>query len=146
MPVTVEPLADASWWRVLGERLLRQGLQTAAPVMQQVVAAGGAVNVGVALAGLAGVEAVTLGKALLQALTDLHVNPESAWYWQAIDRAVPAAAGVLLGVQAASWADVLTVDWASAGKAALFAALLAQVTTYAMPARFTVASRRTRVA
>ena len=138
-------LVTVAWWRVLGERLLRQAAQTAGPVLAAVVAAGGVVDLRSAVLGLAGVEAVTLAKATLQYLADVHFSPDDPWWVQVLDRAVPAAAGVLLGVPLATWADAVSTDWSAAGKAAGAAAVLALVMAYGAPGTL-VARSRHRVA
>ena len=134
---TPAALVTVAWWRILLERLLRQAAQTAVPVLTPVVQAGGAVSLDAVLLGLAGVEAVTLLKAAVLYVLDVHVDPAAPWWQQALDRSVPAAAGVLAGIPLASWADAVATDWTSVGKAAVVAAVLAQIATYAAPAKFT---------
>lgn len=126
-------LTTIPWWRELLDKLGRQAVQTAYPILGAVVASGGQIDVLVVLVGLAGALAVSLGKAGLLWVVELQVTEGSPLAWRLLDRAVPAAAGVLLGLWPAEWAGLLAVDWQAAVVAAVAAALLAVVGYWGTP-------------
>lgn len=134
---TPAPLVTVAWWRILLERLGRQAAQTAVPILAAVVGATGHVDVRATLFALLGAEAVTLLTVAFRYLADVHPDRTAPFLVQVLDRAVPAAAGVLAGLPLASWVDVLTVDWAEAGYAALAAAVTAILAVYITPPALT---------
>lgn len=127
------PLVTVAWWRVLLERLGRQAAQTAVPILAAVVAATGHVDVRATVLALLGAEAVTVLTTTVRYLADVHPAPDAPLGVQVLDRAVPAAAGVLAGLPVASWADIIAVDWAEAGWAALAAGVTAVIAVYVTP-------------
>lgn len=142
-------LATVPWWRSLLERLGRQAAGTAVPILAAVVAAGGDVSVETVAFGLAGTLAISLGKAALLAVADVQATTATALGWQLVDRAVPAAAGVLAGlwpVDAAGLADIdVRAALVAAGAAALLAVIGYWVTPPALTAGRVGAVRRSDV-
>jgi hypothetical protein len=136
---TPAPLVTAAWWRVLAERAGRQAAQTAVPILAAVVAATGHVDAAANAVALAGAVAVTVLTTVFRYLADIHPDPSAPFLVQLLDRAVPAAAGVLAGLPLASWTDLVSVSWAQAGYAALAAAVTAILAVYVTPPALTPA-------
>lgn len=127
-------LAGVTWWELLLERCWRQALQTAVPIIGAVVASGGAVDVRTVAVGLAGAVAVSVGKALLMALVEVDVDDaEAGLGWRILDRALPAAAGVVVGLWPVSAAELTVIDWHAGLQAAGAAAVLAVLSMWATP-------------
>ena len=133
---TPSPLATAGFWRLLAERLGRQAAQTAVPILATLVAAGGQVDVktvGIALAGSLG---VTVVKSAFLYLADFEVPADAPFVWQLVDRAVPAAFGVLAGLWPVSADGLLNFQWQPALYAAGAAAVTAILSVYVTPPAF----------
>lgn len=130
-------LATVSFWRVLADKLGRQAAQTAAPILAAVVAAGGSIDVRTVTIGLAGTLLVTLVKGAVQYIADAQVTPGAPLPWQWLDRAAPAAAGVIAGLLPADWRGLIDLDWRAAAVAAGSAAALAVLALYVTPPAFT---------
>jgi hypothetical protein len=131
MPVPV--LATHEWWRALIDRLGRQAAQTTYFVLAAIIASGGQIDLATTGIGLAGTLVVSLGKAGLMEFTQVQVTEGTALGWRLADRAVPAAAGVILGVWPSEWAGLLALDWGATSIAAAAAALLAVVSYWGCP-------------
>ena len=69
--------------------------------------------------------ALSLGLSILRELVAITPSVDAALPWRLLDRAVPAAAGVLVGLWPVDVAGLLTFDWRNALVAAGFAALSA---------------------
>lgn len=138
--MSTSTLATVSFWRVLAERTGRQAAQTAVPLLAAIVAAGGQVDVVNVSLALGMQVAVVAGKAAMQGLVDVRVAPDSALGWQLLDRAVPAAAGVYVGLWPVTGSGFATFDVRSASGAAGGAALTAVVTYFSNPPQFTHAA------
>jgi hypothetical protein len=130
---TPDPLTNWPWWRDLGERLGRQALQTALPILAAVVAAQGRIAVAATLVVLGGALAVTLAKGFLYELAGVSAPTGAGLVVTLLDRAVPAFAGVLLGFMPADWFGLLAMHWQDAFTAALSAAVVAVVSAYVTP-------------
>jgi hypothetical protein len=131
--MSVSVLATRVWWRALLDRLIRQAAQTTYPILGAVIASGGQVDLVTVGIGLAVALIVSLGKAGLLALSGITVTEGTALGWRLIDRAVPAAAGVVLGVWPSEWAGMLALDWGATGIASAAAALLAVLSYWGAP-------------
>ena len=129
---TPEPLITVAWWRLILERVARQVLQTAAPILAVLAAANG-LTVQTVLTALAGPVVISLIKSLFLEVRQVTVDPSAPWWVQILDRAVPAAVGVYVGFVPESLRGLLTVDWAAVSWAALSAAVLAVVAVYVAP-------------
>lgn len=127
------PLVTVAWWRLLLERLGRQAAQTAVPILAAIVSATGHVDIQAVGVALFGALAVTVLTTAARELASITVDPSAALWVQVLDRAVPAAAGVVVGVPLASLGDLFTVDWASVGYAAVAAAVTAILSVYVTP-------------
>ena len=92
------PLVTVAWWRLLLERLGRQAAQTAVPILATIVSATGRVDVQAVGVALFGALAVTVLTTAARELASITVDPSAALWVQVLDRAVPAAAGVVVGV------------------------------------------------
>lgn len=121
-------LGTLDYWRSLGERVARQVAQTALPIFL-VVATGQTVDVKAGVVALVVAVVVTL----LKALVGIQAAPGENLVWRLVDRAVPAAAGVLLGFVPVDLTGELSVDWKAAGLAALGAAVTAVLAYYVTP-------------
>jgi uncharacterized membrane protein HdeD (DUF308 family) len=91
--------------------------------------------------GLAAAVGLTFVKGILQALTDIHATDTSPIGWQILDRAVPAFAGVFLGVWPATVEGLLTFDFRATAVMAGSAALAAVLAYFGAPAKFVIATR-----
>ena len=140
--VTPEPLVTVGWWTLLLERLGRQAAQTAVPILATVVSATGRVDIAAVSTALFGALVVTFLKTVLQELVDVTVDPTAPLWVQFLDRAVPAAAGVFLGLGFVDFQSLMTIDWASAGYAALAAAVTALLAVYVTPPGAAIAAAR----
>jgi hypothetical protein len=129
----MDPLTCWPWWRDLAERLGRQALQTAVPIIVAVVSARGRVDVAATLVTLGGALAVTAVKGLLQAVAGVVPPDGASLHVTLLDRAVPAFAGVLLGFMPTDWCGLLTLHWRDAFTAAVSAAVLAVISAYVTP-------------
>lgn len=127
------PLVAWPWWRDLAERLGRQALQAAIPVLAVIQAATGHITVSAVLVALAGAEVIPLLKALLQAVAGVQPPSGTTLWVVLVDRAVPAAAGTLLGFLPDSWLGLLSMNWADDLTAAAAAGILAIITAYVTP-------------
>ena len=125
-------LADAVWWRLVLERLGRQFAQTTLPLLAIVTTAPGSFEPKAFVVATVLALAVSLGLSILRELVAITPTAEAALPWRLLDRAVPAAAGVLVGLWPVDAAGLLTFDWSNAlvaaGAAALSAALAYMVT------------------
>ena len=146
------PLVTWSWWRDLAERLGRQALQTALPILAAVVAAQGHIDIPAALVVLGGALAVTALKGILTELADIAPPGSASIGVTLLDRALPAFAGTLLGFLPADWFGLLAMHWRDDLTAAVSAAVLAVLTAYVTPPaaplqrRLTAAHRSLRAA
>jgi hypothetical protein len=127
------PLVTVAWWRVLLERLGRQAAQTAVPILAAVVASTGHVDPVATVWALGGALAVTVVTTTVRYLADVHPDATAPFLVQVLDRAVPAAFGVLAGLPLASWSDLVSVDWTQALYAAGAAAVTAILAVYVTP-------------
>lgn len=139
---TPEPLVTVGWWTLLFERLGRQAAQTAVPILATVVSATGRVDVAAVSTALFGALVVTFFKTIAQELAAVTVDPAAPFWVQVLDRAVPAAAGVFVGLGFVDFQSLLTVDWASTGYAALAAAVTALLAVYVTPPGAALAAAR----
>ena len=89
------------------------------------VASAGQVDVAATVVGVAGALALTAGRVIGRALAGVTPATGGSWASQALDRAVPAAAGVVVGFLPVSWAGLAVVDWQAVAVAAVAAAGLA---------------------
>lgn len=126
--MTTSVLDTPGFWRDLGERLIRQLAQTALPIVLVV-----GVTTTIDAKNLVLPLLVTAGVTVLNALRHVAVTSGEGIGWQLLDRAVPAAAGVLLGFVPISATDLFTVDWKAAGFAAVAAAVSSVLAFYLAP-------------
>lgn len=131
-------LRSSEYWRDLLERIGRQAAQTALPIVM-VVGVGQTVDIKAAVLAVLVAVVVTV----LKALVGLKVDPGEALGWQLLDRAVPAAAGVVLGFVPVDATGLLTIDWTSVVVAALGAAVTAVLAYYVTPPSSVVAANAT---
>lgn len=121
-------LDTSSFWRQLLERAGRQAAQTALPIVAAVGAAG-VINVTAVVVAVVVAVLVTV----LKALAGVAATPDEPLLWQLLDRAVPAAAGTLLGFVPVDLANIEGVDWSAVGFAAVSAAVVAMLAYYVTP-------------
>lgn len=124
--MSTSTLDSADYWRDLAERIGRQLAQTALPIVA-VAGLSGTVSLKAVAVPLLVAAAVTL----LNSLRKVVVQPGEAVVWQLLDRAVPAAAAVLLGFVPS--AGLVSVDWKAAAYAAGAAAVTAVLAYYVTP-------------
>lgn len=122
---TTSTLADTAWWRLVVERLGRQFAQTALPLFAVITAAPGEFEPKAFAVAAVLALALSLGLSILRELVAITPSVDAALPWRLLDRAVPAAAGVLVGLWPVDVAGLLTFDWRNALVAAGFAALSA---------------------
>lgn len=127
------PIITFSWWRVVLERASRQAAQTAVPILATVVASAGHVDIPAMAVALVGAVAVTVAKSALQEISGVHADPGDPILVQVVDRALPAAAGVLVGFVPVDAAGILAVHWSDVAAAAVSAAVISIVAVYATP-------------
>lgn len=121
-------LDTADFWKDLGERVGRQVAQTALPIVAVVGASADFQVKPVVLALL-----ISVAVTVLNALRKVVVTPGEPLAWQLLDRAVPAAAGVLLGFVPVDVSGLDVVDWKAAGYAAAAAAATAVLAYFVTP-------------
>ncbi len=127
--MTGSDLATPTFWRELLERAARQAAQTFAPIVAAVVGGGHPFDLAAVAIAVAGAVAVTV----LKALSGIMLHPDEAWYWQLLDRAVPAVAGTALGFVPVSWTDIIHVQWTQVAYASLGAGVIALLSAYVAP-------------
>lgn len=138
--MSTSALATSSFWRDLLERAGRQAAQTALPIVVAVSAAGG-LNLKAVAVAIAGAVVLTVVKAL----ATVNVTPGETWYWVLLDRAVPAAAGTVLGMWPVDAFDIDKVDWSAVGWAAASAAVVALLAYYVTPPATSSVSNSSRM-
>lgn len=116
---------EQSFWRDLLSRLYGQARQTIAPVILVVATNYEHDAVESVLLAAGGALALTTAKALLLALLGIRVPASAPWWRVLLDRALPAAAGVLVGFVPVDLAGLSNLNWVGVGAAAGVAALLA---------------------
>ena len=121
-------LTTGAFWRDLLERVGRQLAQTALPIVAAVGAAG-RIDVKNVVVALAGAALLTI----LKALATVKFTPGEDAVSALLDRAVPAAAGTVLGMLGLDVFDVTSVDWSAALWAAAAAAVIAMLAYYVTP-------------
>lgn len=126
-------LATPIWWRHLVERVGRQFAQTALPILAVLITAPGSVSGKAWVVATLISVAVTLGKATVAEFVAITPNADAALTWRLLDRAVPAAAGVLLGLWPVSAEGLASFDLRAALVAAGAAGVSAIVALYATP-------------
>lgn len=125
------------WWRRLLERAGRQAAQVVVPIIAAAQTGSGFPAQAVILAA-----ALAVLLTILKAFAGITATPGSPWPWQLLDRAVPAAAGTILGFVPVDAAGIISVDWARVFTAALSAALVAALAYYITPPTEKVAAGR----
>lgn len=127
--------AGLAFWRAVLDKAARNATQTVIPTL---IAAQVGSLVGVDLINLLYVAAIAAGvtvlKAIVQVGTDTVASSRTPLIWRLLDRALPAAASVLLSfitLDGTSAAPV--VDWRAAWIAVLAAALGAVAQAYVSP-------------
>lgn len=128
--MTTSVLSSDQFWRETLERAGRQLAQTLVPVLLEGLGDPRHRLDAVSIAMVAGI-AVAL--TVIKALAGIRPHPLEAWYWQLLDRGVPAAAGTALGFLSVDVANLDSVDWSRAGVACLGAGILAILAYYATP-------------
>ena len=121
-------LATAAFWQDLAERLGRQAAQTAVPI---ILASG--LSTGLHASAVLTAVGVALVVTFLKTIAGVTASPDEPLAWQLIDRALPAAAGTILGFVPVDLASLANVDWVHVSVAALSAAVLAVVAYYVTP-------------
>lgn len=132
-------LADSVWWRIVLERLGRQFAQTALPLLALIVSAPGTFEPKAFVVATALALAVSLGLSILRELVAITPSADAALPWRLLDRAVPAAAGVLVGLWPVDAAGLLIFDWRNAAVAAGAASLSAALAYVVTPPAFVMA-------
>jgi len=120
-------LSSLSWWRDTGERIVRNLVQTIAPVIGAFILEGKPVTV----AEVAWAAATVIAFTFLKAALNLTASPDAPWYWVWIDRVGSAAAAALLGLLPANLVDV--DNWPALLLAAGSATLTSVVMLYLAP-------------
>lgn len=123
--MSVSVLATSLWWRDLSERCARNSVMVAVPLLTAVVESGGVADLQALALAVAVAVIVSTVKGALLAIADVRVTEGTNLGWQLIDRAAPAAAGVLLGVWPVDLGGLAALDVRAALLASLAAALLA---------------------
>lgn len=131
-------LTRSSFWVDLAERVGRQAAQVALPIVA-VLGTSGSLDVTTALVALGGAVALTI----LKALAGITVQPDEPLVWRLVDRAVPAAAGVLVGMIPLDLTSLAGVDWKAAGFAAVSAGLTAVIAYWMTPPAAAAVARAT---
>lgn len=120
-------LSSPAWWRDTGERIVRNLVQTEAPVLGAFILQGVPVTVSSVFWSTVTVVLFTFLKAALS----LTAGPEAPWYWLWLDRIGSAAAAAFLALLPS---DLLKVDdWPSLLLAAGGATLTSLVMLYLAP-------------
>jgi len=120
-------LSSSAWWRDLGERVVRNVVQTMGPVIGAMLMSGAKVDA-VSVAWATG--AVILFT-VLKTMIGLKAGPDAAWYVVWADRLGSAAAAALLALLPA---DLLQVnDWRGLLLAAGGSVISSLVMLYATP-------------
>lgn len=130
---TTSSLADASWWRIVVERLGRQFAQTALPLLAVITAAPGTFQPRAFVVSTALALALSLGLSILREVASITPAADAALAWRVLDRAAPAFAGVLLGLWPVDAVGLLTFEWRNALLAASAAAVQAAIAYVATP-------------
>lgn len=121
------------FWRDLLERIIRNVLQTALPIVSAVAATGKGVDFGMVSVALVAVVVFTL----LKGVAGVVVPADAPLGVQLLDRAGSAVAATLLAFlpEAAlhSWSDWAAVDWKAVALAAGGSAIAALVSFYGAP-------------
>lgn len=132
---TAPSLTSLPWWRELAQRMYRQAVQTAAPILTAVVLAGpGDIDPATVGYAIASAVAVTVAKFGLVQITQIKPADSARPWVRLLDRVGPAVAGVVLGVPVSGLSDVLSVDWAQVGYVAVAAGALAALAAKVDPA------------
>lgn len=126
--MTTSVLATGTFWRDLLERAGRQAAQTALPIVAAIGAAGTISPQAVAVA-IAGAVLFTV----IKALVTIKYTPGEDVVSALLDRAVPAAAGTVLGMVPVDTFNILAVDWSAVFWAAGAAAVVAMLAYYVTP-------------
>jgi hypothetical protein len=121
------------FWRDLLERIIRNVLQTALPIVSAVAATGKGVDLAMTAVALGAVVVFTF----LKGVAGVVVPADAPLSVQLLDRAGSAVAATLLAFlpEAAlhSWADWASVDWKAVALAAGGSAVAALVSFYGAP-------------
>lgn len=123
-------LGTDRFWRETFERAGRQLAQTLIPI---IIASLGDPPRHLYVGAIATAAAASVALTIIKALAGVMPDPLEPWYLQLLDRAVPAAAGTLLGFVSVDATDLASVDWDRAWVAAAAAALLAILAYYITP-------------
>lgn len=122
-------LSTRVFWRALLERAGRQAAQTVLPLIAVIGVSGGGLNIEpIALA-----TTVAVAVTLLKGLAGISAGAGESLGWHLLDRAVPAAAGVLIGAVPVDLADLAHIDAKNLTLAALAAAATAVISFYVTP-------------
>ena len=130
---TTSVLATAAWWRGIVERVGRQFAQTALPILAVIVSAPGTSSDKAWIVATLLSVALTLGKGVIGEFVALTPTEDAPLIWHLVDRAVPAAAGVLLGLWPVSANGLADFDLKAALIAAAAAGVSSVVALYVTP-------------